>query len=198
MAKKLLRQNNLGQITNEFSILVTKELQKIADDAELKIKPIIRDELERVYKDNVRNSYTPISKTGIAVEEYNKTHKHQKPKSYHHTGTFADSVKSVIDGSTVKIIIEDKLYEDGVSTTQVHEWLTKGTTDTPRKKSYPYVKKQGDSYSAEWASYNPTPKHYFEEHTLEQMKGFLNDLSVNMDKYINLYKGRYSKKRRQI
>ena len=179
MAKKptLLRQNIKGQITKDFSILVTKKLQAVADEVNIRVKPLIRDELEYKYKTNVVATYAPISKTGIAVKEYNETHKHQKSASYHHTGTFLENIKAIIDGNTVKVIIKEDTYDDGATTTQVYEWLRYGTTTNPVNDSYPYVKKQGGNYSTGWATYNPTPKHPFEEMTLEQMKGFLDTLA---------------------
>ena len=176
----LRRQNAKGQFTKEMSILITKKLQAIADDAEVRVKAIVRDKLEEEYKYQLRATYAPISKTGKAVAEYNDEHTHKKPQSYHHTGLLADSVKALIDGPTVKVEIEDRMYDDGASTTQVYEWLKHGTTKTPANDSYPYVKKQGDNYSTGWASYNPTPKHPFEQHTLNAMEGFLDNLMVEL------------------
>ena len=179
MAKKptLLRQNNKGQITKDFSILVTKKLQTVAEEVNIRIKPLIRDELQYKYKTNVLATYAPTSETGQAVKDYNKAHKHQKSASYHHTGKFLDSIHAVIDENTVKIIIEENIYDDGATTLQVYEWLRYGTTKNPKSDRYPYIKKQGGNYSTGWASYNPTPKHPFEEMTLEQMKGFLDTLT---------------------
>lgn len=138
----LKRQNKKGQFTGDFSILITKKLQKIADEVDVNVKSTIRKKLEQTYRDNVYASYSPISNTGKAIQEYNDTHKHKKPQSYHHTGIFANSVKAVIDENVVKIVIEDNTYDDGASTTQVYEWLTKGTTKNPKHDSYPYIKKQ--------------------------------------------------------
>lgn len=163
---------------------ITKQLQKDAKEVDMKVKPMLRDKLEELYIKNVYASYAPISEHGKTVKaenEYAKKVKgHMQASPYHHTGTFVSSIHGVIEDDVVKIKIEDKLYDDGTSTLQVYEWLTKGTTKTPKKNSYPYVKKQGDKYSASsystgWAKYNPTPKHKFEEITLEEFRAYINN-----------------------
>lgn len=133
---------------------------------------------------------------GANVANYNETHKHKKPMPYHHTGLFAGSVKAVIDGNAVKVVIEDKAYDDGATTEQVYDWLTKGTTLNPKKNSYPYVRKQGSNYSTGWATYNSTPKHPFEQHTLNEMAGFLDMLESDLKrKKIQPYMIGYKSKR---
>lgn len=182
----LRSRNSKGQLTKGVSILITEQLRAIAKDQENKVKKVVREELENTYKDEVFKSYVSVSKTGREIKNYNDTHKRQKKQTYRHTGLFINSIKAKIDGHTVKIVIEDNAYDDGASTTQVYEWLTKGTTETPAKENYPYIKKQGDDYSTGWAKYNPTPKHHFERLTMARMEGFLDSVAedVKNGKYL--------------
>lgn len=189
----LLRQNNRGQITNEFSILVTKKLQKFAENVDLNVKAVVRDELERKYKDNVLASYTPVSDRGKEIAKYNQTHKkRQLAAHYHHTGTFLRSIYATVEGNTVVIRQKPLKYDDGTPVENVHEWLTKGTTKKPKYDKY-YFKKDGRTMLGE---YHPTPKHPFEIHTLEQMKGFLDDLASDIDRTGGKHYIRYKRKKR--
>lgn len=188
------RSNAKGQFVKGVSILITKELQKIADDVAVRVKPIVRDELEKTYRLNVYETYAPISNSGKAVKEHNDSHTHKQSQPYHHTGIFVNSTKAVIDGSVVKMVIEDHMYPDGASTTQVYEWLTKGTTKTPVNDSYPYIKKSGGEYSTGWATYNPTPEHKFEQKTLAEMEIFLDNLIIDIKNNPTKYHGKYKNK----
>lgn len=90
-------QNAKGNFTSQLSILINKELQAIAKECEEKVKIVVRDELENQHRHDIYESYAPIQASGIAVAEYNRTHKHQKKQPYHHSGTLINSVKGVID-----------------------------------------------------------------------------------------------------
>ena len=176
----LRSRNNLGQYTKNLDVLITKELQKKANEIGINIRPIIRDKLEAELKYNIYSTYAPVSNTGRSVEEYNNTHKHQKKKSYHHTGILISSIKGSIDGNVVKAGPDENVkYPDGTSATQVYNWLKYGTAPKAKTKSYSYTTKDGQE---NWASYNPQPKHDFEKMTLLSMDNIIKDVIKNYSK----------------
>ena len=207
MTKRLtVRAINSSRWQKYATVLVTKQLEQIANNIEKDATKIIEDKLLENYKENVLASYTPRSEAGLEAQEYNKYQKsreqklgtrlHKKKLTYRHTGIFLDSIYTEVKNKTVKIKIRDEQYPDGASTTQVYEWLTKGTKGS--EKSYPYIKTSGndttnpDNYSTGWARNYPTPRHLFEEHTREYMKGFLASFEENIK---NDYKKRKYKRR---
>ena len=201
------RMINSSRWQKQATVLITKQLEQIADDVEKDATEIIKDKLLETYKENVLASYSPRSQAGIETQEYNDYQKsreqklgtrlHKKKQTYHHTGIFVDSIYTEVDNKTVKIKIRDEMYPDGASTTQVYEWLTKGTKGSD--KSYSYISVSGsdktnpDNYSTGWSKNYPTPPHLFEEHTSEQMKGFLDNFGENIK---NDYKKRKYKRRK--
>lgn len=207
MTKRLTaRAINSSRWQKYATVLVTKQLEQIANNIEKDATKIIEDKLLENYKENVLASYTPRSEAGLEAQEYNKYQKsreqklgtrlHKKKLTYRHTGIFLDSIYTEVKNKTVMIKIRDEQYPDGASTTQVYEWLTKGTKGS--EKSYPYIKTSGndttnpDNYSTGWARNYPTPRHLFEEHTREYMKGFLASFEENIK---NDYKKRKYKRR---
>ena len=207
MTKRLMaRAINSSRWQKYATVLVTKQLEQIANNIEKDATKIIEDKLLENYKENVLASYTPRSEAGLEAQEYNKYQKsreqklgtrlHKKKLTYRHTGIFLDSIYTEVKNKTVMIKIRDEQYPDGASTTQVYEWLTKGTKGS--EKSYPYIKTSGndttnpDNYSTGWARNYPTPRHLFEEHTREYMKGFLASFEENIK---NDYKKRKYKRR---
>lgn len=192
MARKRLRsQNKKGQFTKGVSILITKELKAAADACDIRVKAVVKDALEQKYKDNVLASYAPTSDKGKEIAEYNKTHKKRQLVShYHHTGTFLRSIYAAIDGNTVVIKQRPLKYDDGTSVETVHEWLTKGTTKTPKHDQY-YFKKDGKTILVD---YHPTPIHPFELNTLIDMTGFMDSLAADIKQNGNKYYKRYLKK----
>lgn len=208
MARKSgARMINSSRWQKYATVLVTKQLEQIANNIEKDATKIIEDKLLENYKENVLASYTPRSEAGLEAQEYNKYQKsreqklgtrlHKKKLTYRHTGIFLDSIYTEVKNKTVMIKIRDEQYPDGASTTQVYEWLTKGTKGS--EKSYPYIKTSGndttnpDNYSTGWARNYPTPRHLFEEHTREYMKGFLASFEENIK---NDYKKRKYKRRK--
>ena len=183
------RMINSSRWQKQATVLITKQLEQIADDVEKDATEIIK------YKENVLASYSPRSQAGIETQEYNAYQKsreqklgtrlHKKKQTYHHTGIFIDSIYTEVNNKTVKIKIRDETYPDGASTTQVYEWLTKGTEGSDKTNP--------DNYSTGWARNYPTPPHLFEEHTREQMKGFLDNFGENIK---NDYKKRKYKRRK--
>ena len=216
MARKSgARMINSSRWQKQATVLITKQLEQIANDVEKDATKIIEDKLLKTYKENVLASYSPRSEAGQEVQAFNKAQKQReeqdkeeyginsrrsrKKLTYRHTNIFVNSIYTEVRNKTVMIKIRDEQYPDGASTTQVYEWLTKGTEGSD--KPYPYVKVTGkdatdpNNYSTGWARNYPTPRHLFEEHTREQMKGFLNNFASNIK---DNYRGRrYKRKRRK-
>lgn len=215
MARKSgARMINSSRWQKQATVLITKQLEQIAEEVEKDATKIIEDKLLETYKENVLASYSPRSEAGQEVQAYNESRKQleqedralgiksrrgRKKLTYHHTNIFVNSIYTEVRNKTVMIKIRDEQYPDGASTTQVYEWLTKGTKGSD--KPYPYVKVTGkdatdpNNYSTGWARNYPTPQHLFEEHTREQMKGFLDNFASNIK---DNYRGRrYKRKRRK-
>ena len=129
-------RNRLGQFTGaqRWKIKITKQLKDIAEEAEVRIKPIVRDKAEQVLRESIIESYQPATKKGKSVQDYNKTHKHQKSNTYHHTGLLASSIYANIEGDIITTNVRDRLYPDGTSTTKVYDILKFGTKKESDKK----------------------------------------------------------------
>ena len=211
MARKSgARMINSSRWQKQATVLITKQLEQIAEEVEKDATKIVEDKLLETYKENVLASYSPRSEAGLEAKEYNEYQKsreakegykrrlHRKKITYKHTNIFVNSIYTEVKNKTIKIKIKDEIYPDGASTTQVYEWLTKGTKGSD--KSYPYIKVTGkdatdpNNYSTGWARNYPTPRHLFEEHTREHMKGFLKNFQGNIKNDYN--KRKYKKKRR--
>lgn len=210
MARKSgARMINSSRWQKQATVLITKQLEQIAEEVEKDATKIIEDKLLETYKENVLASYSPRSEAGIEAQAYNKYQKsreasegykrrlHRQKLTYKHTNIFVNSIYTEVENKTIKIKIKDEIYPDGASTTQVYEWLTKGTKGS--EKPYPYISVSGNStdpnsYSTGWGHNYPTPRHLFEEHTREQMKGFLENFQGNIKNDYN--KRKYKKKRR--
>lgn len=204
MTKRLTaRAINSSRWQKYATVLVTKQLEQIADNLEKDATEIVKDKLLETYKQNVLASYSPRSEAGFEAQDYNKKQKsreakegykrrlHRKTLTYRHTGKFLEAIKAEVKDKTVKIVIDgDKTYDDGTPVTEVYEYLTKGTNGGD--KTYAYQDDNGITGARNY----PTPRHLFEEHTREQMKGFLDNFERNIlnDKRYN--KRIYKKKRR--
>ena len=180
-----MARNKKGQITGDKLIetAIKKSLLAVAKDEGIRLKAMVRDELEKELRLDIYDSYTSATKKGKAVEEYNKTHKHQKPRLYHHTGLLASKVYATIDGNVIKAMVRDEQYDNGTSTQEVYYYLKFGTTSTPKKSVYGY------NNGKQFARYTPQAPHNFEARTREYMKSFLNklkaDIEQNGTKHIN-------------
>lgn len=163
------KQNNLGQFTKEMSILITKELQNLAHEAEVRVKPILRDKLEETHRLNVYASRTP------AING-----------KYHHTGILASSIKGVIDGNTVKAVVEPKKFPNRIRsnngaklTTEVYEILKNGSKARAKHDVYPYEGKQKKEQNKDkvgpmkWSTYIQQKPHDFEQRTLDDMEQYI-------------------------
>lgn len=186
----MTRRNKRGQFTSEkpISWKITNVLKKTASDVAIRIKPLIRDKLEEELRTQIYLSRTPVTEKGQAIKEYNKTHDHQKPKLYHHTGKLERSVYATIDGNRVVAHIKDDTYDNGKSTTEVYDYLKFGTPDTPNPgKADVYSYANGTKFSR-YLSHKP---HQFEARTRENMVIFLEklkrDLKNNPGKYSRAY-----------
>lgn len=201
MAKRMTLRDNIGRFQKMATIHITKQLEQTAADLEKDATVMVKDKLLETYKTNVLASYSPRSEAGIETKTYNDYQKrreekykkrlHKKTLTYRHTNTFLDAVKVKVEDKVVKIVIDgDTTYEDGTPATEVYEYLTKGTSGGD--STYAYQTKDGITGARNY----PTPRHLFEEHTKEQMKGFLDNLEgeiLNNKKYNSR---RYTKKRR--
>lgn len=212
MARKSgARMINSSRWQKYATVLVTKQLEQIADNLEKDATKIIEDKLLETYKTEVLASYSPRSEEGKAVQEYNQYQKsreakegykrrlYRKKMTYEHTKIFENSIYTEVSNKTVKIKIRDEKYPNGASTTQVYEWLTKGTKGN--EKPYPYIKVSGDStnpdsYDTGWGHNYSTPRHLFEEHTREHMKEFLDDFKNSIERDKKYKSKKYAKKRR--
>lgn len=184
----MISQNEKGQISKQLSILVTKKLKEIAKDCEGKVKNVLREELENQHKHDIYSTYAPIQQSGKSVAEYNKKHKHQKKQPYHHSGKLITSVHAVIDGDTVKIVLDDEEYDDGTSVKDVYEWLDKGTG---KSESDVYILGGKGSHTP-YVGYVPTPRHGFKKLTLDHMDNFIKNTLIP-----DIEKGKYLRKTRK-
>lgn len=145
---------------------VSKQLDKIAKRLEVNLAKVLEDKLLETYKTNVQLSYSPRSDNG----------------NYISSGTFVDSVYTKVEndaqGTVIKVMIKDVPYDtpypEGRSTVDVHTFLTEGTEGGGE---YPYYGPEGQ---VKFAHNYKTPKHYFEEHTVEQMRGFIDSLEADI------------------
>ena len=202
MAKRMTaRMINSSSWQKYATVMITKQLEQIADEVEKDATEIVKDKLLETYKNNVLASYSPRSEAGIEAKEYNKYQKsreqklgtrlHKQKLTYRHTNTFIEAVKVEVKDKYVKIVIDEtKTYEDGTPVTDVYEYLTKGTNGSDG--TYAYQTDDGITGAKNY----PTPRHLFEEHTREQMKGFLDNFEGNILNDERYNSRRYTKKRR--
>lgn len=183
MRKPQLR-NNVGQFQKYATIVITKNLEQVAEETGVNVRRVIADQLKETYINNLKASYGPRSEEGRYIAETHKT----KTSTYTHEHKLEEAVNTIIDGKTVKVVIDkSKTYNDGTPVTQVYEWLTKGTTP-PRHSYYTsgdtklYLRNGRLVQGLLWYRNYPTPAHLFEEHTSIQMRGFLDSLSNEIKK----------------
>ena len=180
------KQNSKGQLTKEMSILIPKrlkkELQAAADEIGVRIKPIIRDELERTFRFNIYGSREP---TGDG--------------SYHHRGLIARRVKGLIDGNAVKVVVEDVPLPDvhrsesaAKTTADLYEILVHGSKATAKNDVYVYTDEDG---KPAFSRYKRQPKHDFEQNTLDDMEAFLEGLASDIKNRPEYYLGKYKNRR---
>lgn len=165
MAKS--RMVNSSRWQKHLTVMITNELKAVAEDTGVNVRLVVADKLEQTYKDNLKASYGPRSAKGAEIQS---THK-RKTSTYNPTSpTLENAITTVIEGNYVKIKIKDEKYPNGASTEQVHDWLSEGTKGGGKKTGF-YKDENG-----EWHYNYPTPPHPFEEHTRNEMRGFLDSL----------------------
>lgn len=169
MARKA-RMINSSRWQKYATVMITKELEAIAEDTGVNVKLVIRDKLDESYKRNLTLSYGPRSHRGEKVRE---THK-RNTSTYTHTHLLEEkAIDTIIDGNYVKVVVDENVtYEDDRNTpaTKIIKWLSEGTKGGGKKTGY-YKDENG-----EWHYNYPTPKHLFEEHTRNEMLGLLASL----------------------
>lgn len=179
MAKS--RMINSSRWQKQATILITKELQAIADDTGVNVRQVIADKLKESYKQNLKASYTPRSVKGWETMANNdfSDKKHKRKLTYHHTNTLYDSVYASIEGNYVRIRLRDNEYDKGaghsVSVEEVYNYLTKGT-NKHIGVNYAYT---ADGKTSGGINY-PTEKHHFEDWTRLEMLGFLDTLNEDV------------------
>lgn len=153
-------------------LVVAKQLQQIAKRMNVNLTKVVEDKLLETYKTNVALSYGPRSEGG----------------EYVNTGTFMDSIYVEKEDDTISVMIRNVEYDTGEvtsnkpkSTVDVHTFLTEGTVGGGE---YPYQAPDG---KIKYARNYPTPVHQFEDHTIAQMRGFLDGLENDIQK------GKYTK-----
>lgn len=167
-------------IRKGLNLRIDNQLKGLADEVGIRIKPLLRDKLESIYRYRIYASYESES-TG----------------TYHQTGLLASSVYAIIDGDVIRVKIKSKTYPDKkgreITTVQVYRWLTKGTRkkakslyypiESNEKKSRTYTRtikkgsRKGESIKEKvhWAKYTPTPKHTFNQDAIKDMERYIND-----------------------
>lgn len=184
-------RDNFGSFQKRATIRVTKQLNQLAKAVETDVKENVAEKLLQCYKDNVEQSYM-VRSVGAAQDIYhNKLAKeaeasdrkqgiiarHRRARvPYEHTGKFLESIYVTINGNKVQIKQRELTYpkysdkKRDVTTSDVYEWLTKGTNGGGH-----YTFRNSSGYSKTAYNY-PTPRHEFEEHTMVQMLGYLESL----------------------
>lgn len=192
--KSGLRAVNSSRWAKHTAVLITKELEAVAEGTGVNVRRVVADKMKESYKRNLELSYTPRSVKGWETMLHNDDPytTHKRKLTYKHTNTLRDEgVDVVIDGNWVKVVIKDVPYKDGTSTVQVYEWLTKGTRSTGA--NYAYKNKDG---SISGGRNYPTEIHHFEEWTRVDMQGFLETLKGDI--HNNVYTSyRYTGKKKK-
>lgn len=172
---------------------ITKHLQQVANEHEIDVAKVVSDKLKETYIANVKASYAPRSPGEMKKASYNRrkereeledrkqgitSRRSRKTLSYHHTDTFVDSIDTVIEGQTVKVIIKPNKYEDPTgknrferTAVDVYKYLTNGTTGGGMYPAW-----VDDDGKVRYAENYPTQAHLFEMHTYHQMVGFMHSL----------------------
>ena len=163
-----------------IGLKIDRQLKELADEVRVRIKPVLRDKLESVYRAKIYESRESES-TG----------------TYHHTGLLASNVYAIINGDIIKAKIKEANYPDKkrrkITTVQVYKWLVRGTKKKAKSEYYPIEdkrkrtrkytrtikkgKQKGKTIkeNIHWARYTPTPKHTFNQDAIREMEKFIRD-----------------------
>lgn len=173
-----MARNRYGQFVRKgyLTIQVTSALKDVAKEAEIRIRPFIRDNAEQILRDEIYASYRPATKSGRATQEYNDTHKHQKARPYHHTGKLASAIYATIEGDQIKTKVRESVtYDDGTPATKVYDILKYGTPKESNKKGFFY--NNGEDFSP-YISQEP---HNFETTAGRRIDAFLDKFVQDMN-----------------
>lgn len=214
MAKRPTIKDNASRFRKTATVVITKELQKQAEELKIDLVKDISETLLNKYKENVELSYGPRGVRGREVEEYNNSKKEleqqdrevgiksprrgRKKLTYRHTNIFLDSIYTKYEGNTIKVMIEKREYpnEEGITksvktTEDIYNFLRYGTSGGG---TYPYAKQTNPETGEEelvWAYNYPTPAHLFEEHTQNYMNSYIDSLKRDIKS------GRYTRQKRR-
>lgn len=183
MSKPRLRDTSGRRFAKYATAAITNHLQAVAEETGVNVRKVVADKLYETYTDNVKKSYRPRSPEG---------------GSYEHTDTFLNSIYVDIESNAVKVKIDNTTYPQisARTTEQVYKYLTEGTNGGG---TYNYWDENENIINPVKSGYNyPTPKHDFEEHTIMQMKGFMQSLEgdIRNGKY-SVYRYTGKKKKRK-
>lgn len=166
MAKRMYMnlRDNFGRFQRFATVNLTKQLQQVADTTGNNIREDLAKTLKEKYKENVLASYGP--REGSAGF------------GYEHENLFYDHIEVKVEQDKVQIVVEEANYPNGKSTLEVHDYLTYGTTpDNTKKQEYRFQGDNGNWYTAK--NYE-TPIHPFEDHTMNQMRAYIDSITSDV------------------
>lgn len=164
---------NVKNFEKSYSVQLDKILSKKADEIGKELSENIETKLNEALKTNIVASYEPRGDGG-----------------YVHTNTLIDNIyteTTKIEPGKYKVEakVTDGIYDDGgkgrVSISDVYDFLRFGTKGSLKHKVTSLGKEYDYSFEDVYGSFHtainyPTLPHPFEEHTLEQMDGYINSL----------------------
>lgn len=175
-------RNGSLRISRNLNKKIEKYMDQKAEEISAKARREIRDELQKTLREEIYASFAPVQISGKKTEAYNKNHKHQRARPYHHTGLLISHTFAKIDGEKIKIVVEGE-YPDGTPILKVYNWLKNGTSESENDV---YILGGKGSHTP-YVGYEPTPPHKFEQRTLDRMdvylKQLVEDINRNPAKY---------------
>jgi hypothetical protein len=194
--------NKNKQVTKNLTKKMTVHLEAEAKTITDQIIPDVEAKLYQLIQANMWHSFGPRSSQGVAIAQRNAKRREQeldenntepisrKEKNlYQRTGELREKVYTKVEGNTIKLMVRDGHYgNDPTSATysEIYDYLEEGTKVSNPPKKYFHIK-NGEHVGG----YNyPTPAHLFEAHTINEIKGYIDNIE---DKLGNK---KYHKRRR--
>ena len=181
--KSGLRMINSSRWAKHATVMITEELNAIAEDTGANVRKIIAIKLKESYRNNLEASYGPRSKRGVEAKE---THKRNK-STYTNSHDLEGAIDTVIEGDYVKVVVDKNVVYDAdreVDAEKVLKWLKEGTKGGSNKKKSD-KRNSGIGYYTDdqdrWHYNYPTPPHPFEEHTANDMRGLLASMRTDIE-----------------
>lgn len=179
--------NRNKQVTKNLTKKITVYLEAEAKDITEHVIPDVENKLYQLIQANMYHSFGPKSSRGKAIAERNAKRRAQeldennidpisrKEKNlYHSTGDLRRNVGTEVKGNTISLVVsEDDYgeYNNAPTYDEVYNYLEEGT-DGSGDKTYGH-KINGEHVGG----YNyPTPPHLFEAHTINQIKGYIENI----------------------